>query len=160
VATFDGVHWYIRWCTLVHSMVYTESYRWRHSMVYTGTFDGVHWYIRWFTLNPICGDIRWCTLVHSMVYTESYRWRHSMVYTGAFDGVHWYIRWCTLNPIGGDIRWCTLVHSMVYTGALTIVYTDRMLSNVPSLTTLGLARRMQQCWISTIGYMIFPPPRL
>ena len=57
------------------------------------------------------------------------------MYTGTFDCVHWYIRWCTLNTIGGDIRLCTVVHSMVYTGALTIVYTDRMLSNVPSLTT-------------------------
>ena len=38
-------------------------------------------------------------------------------------------------------------------GALTI-------ESVEDAPVAGLARRMQRCWISTIGYRIFPPPRL
>jgi hypothetical protein len=99
VAIFDCVHWYIWWCTLVHSVVYTGSYRWRHSVVYTATFDGVHGYIHWCTLDPIGGDIRLCTLVHSVEYTCKF---------------HEYIRSCTLDHIGGDIRLCTLTKCRAY----------------------------------------------
>jgi hypothetical protein len=39
---FDGVHWYIRWCTLnpIGGDIWWCTLV--HSIVYTGTFDGVH----------------------------------------------------------------------------------------------------------------------
>ena len=34
------------------------------------------------------------------------------------------------------------------------------IESVEDASVEGLARRMQRCWISTIGYSIFSPPRL
>ena len=33
------------------------------------------------------------------------------------------------------------------------------IENVDDAPVAALAMRMRQCWISTIGYKIFPPPR-
>ena len=36
---------------------------------------------------------------------------------------------------------------------------DMTIENIEDAPVAALARRMRQCWISTIGYKIFSPPR-